>query len=258
MSTIGLPQARIPIAWANIQGQRIPVEVDIEWMRFFAGLLARTGGVTGDNDFGTDIFASVTGQSDGSSFGAIGEMIMQSTSGNVSDKVVVKPGTAAAPSITTENDTDTGISFPAANQIGFDTNGVQRVGVTDTSIGIASLAKLNLDGVSGSGDTYIVESAANVVDVYAGGVKILTITATGTATIGHVTIEGVTSTGATGTGNIVFSNSPTLVTPNLGTPSAINCANATNITNASTTGFSGTKTPPASITVVNGLVTNVT
>jgi hypothetical protein len=35
---------------------------------------------------------------------------------------------------------------------------------------------------------------------------------------GHVTLEGVTSTGATGTGNLVFSTSPTFVTPALGTP----------------------------------------
>jgi hypothetical protein len=37
---------------------------------------------------------------------------------------------------------------------------------------------------------------------------------------GHVSLEGVTSTGATGTGNLVFSTSPTLVTPALGTPAS--------------------------------------
>lgn len=37
---------------------------------------------------------------------------------------------------------------------------------------------------------------------------------------GHQTIEGVTSTGATGSGNLVFDTSPSLVTPNIGTPSA--------------------------------------
>ena len=47
-----------------------------------------------------------------------------------------------------------------------------------------------------------------------------TLSATGNTTLngtlnvgGHVTLEGVTSTGATGTGNIVFSNSPSLLTP---------------------------------------------
>lgn len=46
---------------------------------------------------------------------------------------------------------------------------------------------------------------------------------------GHPTIEGVTSTGATGTGRYVFDTSPTLVTPNLGTPSAAVLTNATNV-----------------------------
>lgn len=44
---------------------------------------------------------------------------------------------------------------------------------------------------------------------------------------GHTTVEGVTSAGATGTQNIVYSNSPTLVTPNLGTPSALVGTNIT-------------------------------
>lgn len=46
---------------------------------------------------------------------------------------------------------------------------------------------------------------------------------------GHVGVEGVTSTGATGTGNFVFDTSPTLVTPNLGTPSAGVLTNATGL-----------------------------
>ena len=37
---------------------------------------------------------------------------------------------------------------------------------------------------------------------------------------GHNTFEGVTATGATGTGNMVFSSSPTLVTPTLGAATA--------------------------------------
>lgn len=41
---------------------------------------------------------------------------------------------------------------------------------------------------------------------------------------GHQTIEGVTTAGATGTTNLVFSNSPTLVTPALGVASATSLA----------------------------------
>lgn len=47
------------------------------------------------------------------------------------------------------------------------------------------------------------------------------------AVTGHTTFEGVTSTGATGAGALVYSISPTLVTPALGTPSAIILTNAT-------------------------------
>ncbi len=51
---------------------------------------------------------------------------------------------------------------------------------------------------------------------------------TGLQTFGtEISIGGVTPSGATGTGNIVFATSPTLTTPNLGTPSAINLTNAT-------------------------------
>ena len=46
---------------------------------------------------------------------------------------------------------------------------------------------------------------------------------------GHQTIEGVTSTGATGTGNLVYSASPMLTTPALGTPSALVLTNATGL-----------------------------
>lgn len=54
---------------------------------------------------------------------------------------------------------------------------------------------------------------------------------------GHVTLEGVTSTGATGTGDLVFSSSPSLITPNLGVPSAATLTNATGL--PVSTGISG-------------------
>lgn len=279
MIALGLPQARIPLGWATIQGKRIPVEIDMEWMRVMLELVNRTGGTAGVEDVGVDVFAPQVSTADSSDREIIAqpaagnvpdpsalEMIVQSIGGNVPDKLVVKAGTAAAPSITTESDTDTGVFFPAANQMGAATNGVQRVGITDTAVGIAPLAKLNLDGVAATGDTYLVESAPNVIDVYAGGTKILTITAAGTETVGHVKLEGVTSTGATGTGRLVFDNAPTLTAPNLGTPSALIATNATGTAaglsvgfaatagSAPTVGVSGTKTPPASLTVNNGLI----
>jgi hypothetical protein len=90
---------------------------------------------------------------------------------------------------------------------------------------------------------YDVSGTGNILDVYSGGSQAsgvytpgtleANITAAGGATFqgngsfggtlgvtGHVTLEGVTSTGATGTGNLVFSGTPTLVTPILGAATA--------------------------------------
>ena len=50
-ASVSLPQARIPIGYAMVQGQRVPVEIDQEWMRSFASLLDRSGGVSGDTSF---------------------------------------------------------------------------------------------------------------------------------------------------------------------------------------------------------------
>jgi TolA-binding protein len=50
-ATVALPQARIPLGWAMVQGQRIPVEIDMEWMLVLARLLERTGGTSGDTNF---------------------------------------------------------------------------------------------------------------------------------------------------------------------------------------------------------------
>lgn len=40
-----LPQARIPLGWVMVSGQRAPVSIDIEWMRALIGMWQRMGGV---------------------------------------------------------------------------------------------------------------------------------------------------------------------------------------------------------------------
>lgn len=50
-SALTLPQARIPIGNATIQGQQVPIYVTIDWMLAFAGLLLRSGGTSGDTGF---------------------------------------------------------------------------------------------------------------------------------------------------------------------------------------------------------------
>ena len=59
---------------------------------------------------------------------------------------------------------------------------------------------------------------------------------TGVTGVLPVANGGTGVTTSTGTGSAVLSNSPVLVTPNLGTPSAVNLANATNLPAASLTG----------------------
>jgi len=67
--------------------------------------------------------------------------------------------------------------------------------------------------------------------------------------VGHTLIEGVTSTGATGTGNLVYSSSPTLVTPALGTPASGVLTNTTGIGTSNMTAVTGT---PSSTTYLRG------
>ena len=50
-ATISLPQARIPIGYATVDGARIPVDVDAEWMLMFTRLFDRSGGTTGSTSF---------------------------------------------------------------------------------------------------------------------------------------------------------------------------------------------------------------
>lgn len=50
MSTLLKPQGRIPIGFAMVNGQRVPVTIDIEWDRFLDVLTERAGGVVGPNN----------------------------------------------------------------------------------------------------------------------------------------------------------------------------------------------------------------
>jgi hypothetical protein len=90
------------------------------------------------------------------------------------------------------------------------------------------------------------------------------ITSTGVAGIA----TAPTYTGSTGSGNVVLATSPTLVTPNLGTPSAVNLTNATalpyvalpagsvlQVVNATTTTTASTSSTSA---VTTGLAASIT
>jgi hypothetical protein len=55
MSTLTLPQARIAIGSVMVQGQRLPVEIDMEWMRYFTVLSDRAGGIVAPTNLYTTI-----------------------------------------------------------------------------------------------------------------------------------------------------------------------------------------------------------
>ncbi len=59
MNILNLPQARIPIGSVMIQGQRVPVDVDVEWMRYFITLTERAGGVVAP----TNLYQTISGVS---------------------------------------------------------------------------------------------------------------------------------------------------------------------------------------------------
>lgn len=56
-------------------------------------------------------------------------------------------------------------------------------------VAIAATKKIYLDGVTATGDTYLVESSANTVDLYVGGVNIGKFTSTSLALKGSVSIN---------------------------------------------------------------------
>jgi hypothetical protein len=121
---------------------------------------------------------------------------LDGTNGINSSGVIVAPdGSAAAPSITNDGDTNTGIFFPAADNIGFATGGTIR-------------GRWTTDGLCFGSDT----AAANALDDYEEGTWTPTLTSfggTGLAAAGYYTKIGrivnwtvdITGTNVTSTSN---------------------------------------------------------
>ena len=140
-----------------------------------------------------------------------------SVSGTVGLSIVVGGNSAVASLNWGTNGTGlyggaTTVSVTAAtiNVATFDSTGLTVAGaLTATgSVGLAATQKLYLDGVAINGNTYIVESAANVMDLYAGGAKTLSLTGTGAS------ISGTLSTTKTTAGDVAtFTNGGTTPLP---------------------------------------------
>lgn len=96
---------------------------------------------------------------------------------------------------------------------------------------------MTLESTSGTGTTdkilFNTGSQVQAMQINTSGiVSIGTTTATASTVLdvnGHMLLEGVTTAGATGTGSLVFSSSPTLVSPALGTPASGVLTNATGL-----------------------------
>lgn len=103
----------------------------------------------------------------------------------------VVAGSAGSPGLFASGDTNTGMYFSAADTIDFTTAGTRVLSIDPSGdVALVSGNKLYLDGVAASGDTYLLESAANVLDLYVGGVKELSLTATGATVLGAFGCNG--------------------------------------------------------------------
>lgn len=130
--------------------------------------------------------------------------------------------------------------------------------ITLTTVGSSGVATFNgttlnipdYAGSSGTVQTISVASANGLAGTSDGDATdpqlTLTTTVTGVLKGNGTAISAATTTG---TGDVVLATSPTLVTPNLGTPSAIDLTNATNVPRqqprVSTTASTATLTPDA-------------
>jgi len=102
---------------------------------------------------------------------------------------------------------------------------------------------------AGSGDSITFYNAADATRV-----QLLKIGSTG-----HITLEGVTSTGATGTGNFVFSTSPSLTTPTIGSAGANFSGSTSGTITLAATAIAGSNTltlPAATDTLVGRATTD--
>lgn len=66
------------------------------------------------------------------------------------------------------------------------------------TVALAATKKLYLDGVAMSGDTYITESSANVMDLYAGGTKTVSLSSTTATIVADMAIASGSITSASG------------------------------------------------------------
>jgi hypothetical protein len=130
-------------------------------------------------------------------------------------QIELQDGTAAAPSLFFVNDPDTGLYRPATNSLGVTLGGVEQALFTSTTVTLTP--NLVVSGTGTINGTSIPASKTLVTTTD----KLSALAATTSAELAGVISD------ETGTGSLVFASSPTLTTPNLGTPSTLVGTNIT-------------------------------
>jgi hypothetical protein len=130
-------------------------------------------------------------------------------------QIELQDGTAAAPSLFFVNDPDTGLYRPATNSLGVTLGGVEQALFTGTTVTLTP--NLVVSGTGTINGTSIPASKTLVTTTD----KLSALAATTSAELAGVISD------ETGTGSLVFASSPTLTTPNLGTPSTLVGTNIT-------------------------------
>ena len=148
---------------------------------------------------GTEYVAVVGGTIDGTTIGATTPAAGSFTTLNASSTLTVTGAqslfdrnTAALPGIAFRDDTNTGMRGAGGDVLYLVTGGTTALAIgAAADVGMAATKKLYFDGVAMTGDTYITESSANVLDLYAGAAKQLSLTPTGATVAGNLIVSGV-------------------------------------------------------------------
>jgi hypothetical protein len=195
--------------------------------------------------------------------------------GNFSDTVVLKTGSTMSGALAMGTNKITGLGDPtnaqdAATKYYIDNTVLAPSNLTGpiTSVGAAT----SIASQTGTGTKFVVDNTPTLITPVLGvatatsingttipSTKTLVVTTDKLSTLAATTsaeLAGVISD-ETGSGSLVFATSPTLVTPNLGTPSAINLTNATAVptdatkANLASPTFTGTVTIPAGAVITS-------
>ena len=191
---------------------------------------------------------------------------------NFSDTVVLKTGSTMSGALAMGTNKVTGLGTPttstdAATKGYVDTVTVAPSNLTGpiTSVGSAT----SIASQTGTGTKFVVDTSPTLVTPVLGvatatsingttipSTKTLVVTTDKLSALAATTsteLAGVISD-ETGSGSLVFATSPTLVTPNLGTPSAISLTNATNVPSDATKAPLASPTFTGTVTIPSGAV----